>query len=126
MTTLQTSSSERLYTLRHTRPTIALICDIPWNQYSCDMWAGVRDATQALDANLFYFAGGILDFAVNYRQQANIIYERISLDTLDGLVIWGGQLAHIVGTSSLSRIIFLVAAAKFTYVFSQNHREYEA
>jgi len=61
------------------------------------MWAGVRDAAQALDANLFYFAGGILDFAVNYRQQANLIYERIAPDTLDGLVIWGGQLAHIVG-----------------------------
>ncbi len=79
------------------RPTIGLICDIPWNQYSCDMWAGVRDAAWELDANLLYFAGGILDFAVNYRQQANIIYDRITPDALDGLVIWGGQLAHIVG-----------------------------
>ncbi|MBN2004019.1 MAG: SpoIIE family protein phosphatase [Anaerolineae bacterium] len=91
------SEHHEISSSRESRPTIGLICDIPWNQYSCDMWAGVRDAAWDLDANLLYFAGGILDFAVNYRQQANIIYDRITPDALDGLVVWGGQLAHIVG-----------------------------
>ncbi len=91
------STHQKASSSQGSRPTIGLICDIPWNQYSCDMWAGVRDAAWDLDANLLYFAGGILDFAVNYRQQANIIYNRITFDALDGLVIWGGQLAHIVG-----------------------------
>lgn len=83
----------------HTFPTIGLLCDAPVNQYSSNMWAGVRDAADAFGANLFYFAGGIPGWNSRYyREQANVLYDRISQASFDGLVIWGAQLAHVVGT----------------------------
>jgi DNA-binding LacI/PurR family transcriptional regulator len=87
--------------LEKTRPTIGLLCDVPCNQYSCDMWAGVRDAARAFDVNLCYFAGGILKIPYAYKDQANVIYDRASSATLDGLVLWGGQLSHVVGAEGV-------------------------
>lgn len=84
-------------------PTIGLLCDAPVNQYSARMWAGVRDAARALGANLLYFAGGIPGWTSRYyREQANVLYNRISPTSCDGLVIWGAQLAHVVGPERIS------------------------
>jgi PAS domain S-box-containing protein len=74
------------------RPTIGLMCVKPDNECSINMWSGVRDTAWEHGVNLVYFAGGELGSPVY--EQANIVYELVNPEHLNGLVIWGTQLAH--------------------------------
>jgi ABC-type sugar transport system substrate-binding protein/GAF domain-containing protein len=87
--------------LRGERPTIGLLCDLLLNEYDFNMWGGVRDAAWERGANLIYFAGGLLRSPDESRRLARVLYDLVSAETLDGLVIWGAQLAHYVDPGEL-------------------------
>jgi len=84
--------------------TVGLLCDGPINQYSCDMWYGFRDAALAEGVRLVYFAAGIPGWNLGFREQSNVIFERINAANLDGLVVWGAQLSHIQGPEAIKKL----------------------
>jgi PAS domain S-box-containing protein len=77
------------------RPTIGLLSDRLYNEYSYTMWAGVADAARERGVNLLYFTGGHLN-TPGY-DLFNTIYELANPEILDGLVIWSALLGHQVG-----------------------------
>jgi sigma-B regulation protein RsbU (phosphoserine phosphatase) len=82
------------------RPTIGLLSDRLYNEYSYAMWAGVADAAWKHEINLLYFAGGQLHATEN--DLFNTVFELVNPDMLDGLVIWSALLGHW-GSSEATR-----------------------
>jgi PAS domain S-box-containing protein len=74
------------------RPTIGLLLDetiepVPWT-----VWSGVDDVARERGANAICFVGRALH--APGLSQANVLYDLVSSENLDGLVIWGGGLAQ--------------------------------
>ena len=78
------------------RPTIGLLIGNTWHSVSWDMWAGVDAVTREQDVNLLCFAGDDLHTPVEFSAQANVLYDLVSVENVDGLVIWGGGLGQYV------------------------------
>jgi PAS domain S-box-containing protein len=86
---------------RQTRPTIGLLCDMTYNEYNLNMWRGVYDVACTAGVNLIYFPGGIMDNPDESTRQARVLYDLVSAETLDGLVIWGAQLGQQIGPQKI-------------------------
>jgi sigma-B regulation protein RsbU (phosphoserine phosphatase) len=76
------------------RLTIGFLCENLIEEWTAGMWEGVHDAAFEHGANLFCFPGGTLCDPRGFNPQANVLYELVGKETLDGLVLWGAQLAH--------------------------------
>jgi PAS domain S-box-containing protein len=76
------------------RPTVGFMCERLITEYSTEVWNGVRDAVGEYGANLLYFSGNLLRDPRGFNTQANVIYDLADEETIDGLVLWGAQLAH--------------------------------
>ncbi len=59
-------------------------------------WLGAVDAARAHDCDLICFSGRALE-DLGFRRQSNVIYDLVTADTLDGLVVWTSTLALNVG-----------------------------
>ena len=81
-------------TPRNSRPTIAFLSEHLVDEYNTSMWEGVRDAAWKHGANLIYFSGGILRDPLGFNAQSNVLYGLVDKENLEGLVLWGAQLAH--------------------------------
>jgi PAS domain S-box-containing protein len=75
-----------------TRPTIGLL--INHLRYTAQQLqgAGVAEAARERDANLICFVGGTLRSPYHFGAQANVLYDLVNVEQLDGLVIWSGVL----------------------------------
>jgi signal transduction histidine kinase/DNA-binding LacI/PurR family transcriptional regulator len=60
-------------------------------------WLGMVDAARAHGADLVTFLGRELDDPDDFRGQANAIYELVSGERLDGLIVWTTALQQFVG-----------------------------
>ena len=83
------------------RLTIGLLTYGGHDSASQDLWAGVDAATRDLALNLITFPGEPLHSPFEFVAQANVLYDLVSAERLDGLVIWGGVLAHYVGLAEI-------------------------
>ena len=52
------------------------------------MWAGVASVAQERDVNLICFPGKPLRSPLEFEAQSNVLYELVSRQSIDGLVIW--------------------------------------
>ncbi len=74
------------------RPTIGLLTYSIRYPIAQALWAGVSDAAREQDANLLCFVGGELELDSDFQAQANVLYDLVNAENVDGLVIWGGTL----------------------------------
>ncbi len=79
-------------------PTVGLLTYGGSDPTSHALWAGVNDVIQAQGANLISFPAEALESEEGFLAQANILYDLVSPDIIDGLVVFGGVLAHEVGS----------------------------
>jgi hypothetical protein len=52
------------------------------------VWAGVHDTARECQANLIFFDGGVLRDPRGFQAQANVIYDLVNPECLDGLIVW--------------------------------------
>ena len=60
------------------------------------MWQGVVDAARKRDVNVICFVGLWLRSPYGFEAQANVIYDLVSAERLDGLVIMAGAITQFV------------------------------
>ena len=89
---------------RGKRPTIGLLDDPLYNEYNISIWRGARDMAWARGANLICFPGGVLTLPDQICRPDVVLYDLASAETLDGLVIWGGTLAHYTGPEEIIKL----------------------
>jgi signal transduction histidine kinase/DNA-binding LacI/PurR family transcriptional regulator len=96
---------------RHTvpqnaRPTIGFLTGNIWarvTSYPTVIWAGVADAARERDANLLCFAAWSLG-AISldeFGTQRNVLFDLVTSDSVDGLVISSGMLGMFVSAEEL-------------------------
>ena len=78
------------------RPTIGLLASELW-----DLWRGVSDATQERGVNLLSFPGWELRDPRGFHAQSNVLYDLVSAEKMDGLVIWSAGLSNYVDRETI-------------------------
>ncbi len=78
-----------------TRPTLGLLTYGLVDTISEAMWRGAEEAARAHDVNLVCFSGGTLRDFTGATVSANVLYDFVSAERVDGLVIWVGLLHHV-------------------------------
>jgi DNA-binding LacI/PurR family transcriptional regulator/anti-anti-sigma regulatory factor len=76
------------------RPTIGFLCEQLLDEYSIGVWNGARDAAWEQGANLLCFSGGMFHDPRGFSAQANVLYDLVDEENVDGLLLWGAQLVH--------------------------------
>lgn len=78
-----------------TRPTLGLFMYGLVDTISAALWRGAEDAAREHDANLVCFSGGTLRDFTGATVPANVLYDFVSAERIDGLIIWAGLLHHV-------------------------------
>ena len=91
--------------LQSSRPTIGLLTEVGLTPYNNFLWAGFADAASKLDVNLIGYVGGVLNSSqYGYDPQRNILYDLVSSERVDGLLI-AGILGNFVTTEEFTSFI---------------------
>jgi len=72
------------------KPTVGLLMGLLNETSWASIWSGVADLARERDVNLICFTGGMLEDTVGFQEQANVLYDLVDVEQLDGLIIWGG------------------------------------
>ncbi len=82
------------------KKTIALLTTDLTSKLSRDIWAGIQDVCHKSDTNCLCFVGNLLasDESTEEEISANIIYSFISKRYIDGIIVYGGDLAQYIST----------------------------
>lgn len=83
------------------RPTIGLMIDDLDGDYQLTIWAGVEEAAKEADVNVICFLGGEVESTYETRHLYNSIYNLISPESLDGLIVVSTVLATYIGNERL-------------------------
>jgi DNA-binding LacI/PurR family transcriptional regulator/anti-anti-sigma regulatory factor len=86
------TDEKRHIKLQSARPTIGLLTSETDDPISWALWMGVNRVAQEQDINLVCFVGGALHSPETGR--ANVLYDLVGPEILDGLVVAGGGLAQ--------------------------------
>jgi signal transduction histidine kinase/DNA-binding LacI/PurR family transcriptional regulator/AraC-like DNA-binding protein len=88
------------------RPVIGLLPDTLALSYSYEMWQGVIDAANERDASVVCFSGGRLYpgekiYPASDKLQRKVLYDLISSENVDGLVVWSIMLGNRIGVTEM-------------------------
>lgn len=78
------------------RPTLGFQINNLQARYSFLLWPGVADAARDQDVNLIIFSGETVDSPYGYEYQHNVIYDLITSDNIDALVMASGTLFNYI------------------------------
>jgi PAS domain S-box-containing protein len=78
--------------LHNSRPTIGFLAREVSEKVSAMVWRGATETARERDVNLISFLGGVLCNPHGFAAQANVLYDLVSAEQVDGLVIWSGGL----------------------------------
>jgi PAS domain S-box-containing protein len=84
-------------------PTIAFLTAQIMDTNGIDLWHGVADAARQHQANLICFVGEELRVPLGFRAQANVLYEFVSTEHVDGLVIWGSTFSNYLDMTAFAQ-----------------------
>lgn len=82
--------------LRNLQPekpaTIGFIACDAFEEVTREIWRGVTHAVREAKLNMVFFAGGPIHDPIGYRHQGNVIYDLITPERIDGLIILASSL----------------------------------
>jgi HD-GYP domain-containing protein (c-di-GMP phosphodiesterase class II)/DNA-binding LacI/PurR family transcriptional regulator len=83
------------------RLTIGMITDWVGDQYQLDILLGASDFARQKDVNFLCFEGGGIDARNEYESRRNKVYDLISAENVDGLIILSGSIANFASMESI-------------------------
>jgi PAS domain S-box-containing protein len=86
------------------RRTIGYMARFLADTNNCTVWQGVMDAAREHDVNVISFFPEDLDTTHAFDGQANVLYNMIDAERLDGLIIWTAALTSYAGSEGAKRI----------------------
>jgi len=94
------------------RPRIAFFTDTLQGvgSYQVLLWTGIADKAEELGVDLFCLSGGLLNHSLifQYEQYKNLIFELITRESVDGIILCGGTMGNFVSSD-----VFRAFAQKF-------------
>jgi DNA-binding LacI/PurR family transcriptional regulator/GAF domain-containing protein len=86
----------------NSRPTIGFLVDTLALGYQSAVWQGMISSAQEQDVNLLCFVGGVLRSSFEFVAQRNVLYDLVSAENVDGLVILSGALGTVITGEELA------------------------
>ena len=83
--------------LSNVRPTICFLTYGAGDPINHIVWSGIADAAREGHVNLICFPGNALRSTRGFEAQANVLYDLVSREIVDGVILWGGAISHFVG-----------------------------
>jgi DNA-binding LacI/PurR family transcriptional regulator/anti-anti-sigma regulatory factor/putative methionine-R-sulfoxide reductase with GAF domain len=71
---------------------------------SLDQWIGLVDAAQKHDVNLICFPGWSPHFPSGFQAQANILYDLVGAENVDGIVTWASTIGNYMTTDEIQAL----------------------
>lgn len=99
------TNKARRHGMQSSCPTIGLLTDEGMRPLNRALWAGIDAILQERGANFIRFPGGPLHSPVGFQAQANVLYDLITAENVDGLVIWGAVLARNVSLEEMKSFL---------------------
>lgn len=87
------------------RITIGLILDDISDDYEIDIWLGIMDKAEELDINLLCFSSGEVHLDSNELRQANVLYNMINANTVDGLIFLTAALVNDITQEEMEEFV---------------------
>jgi signal transduction histidine kinase/DNA-binding LacI/PurR family transcriptional regulator len=87
------------------RPTIGIFRNNSAGDSHRIQWEGLSAAAKTRDVNLICYAGGLLNARNGAEVEASRIYQLVSAERVDGLVIWTGNLNWNTSPKAMERFI---------------------
>jgi signal transduction histidine kinase/DNA-binding LacI/PurR family transcriptional regulator len=87
------------------RPLIGMVTSGPLMELSEEQWLGVSDAAQANGCDLICFVGREVGHPDRYHRMANAVYDLISADQLDALVVWTSRIGLLLTDAELNQFL---------------------
>lgn len=88
------------------RPTIGFFTnEIYYPLFAQLVWLGVTDAAHEHGANVICFVGESLEDPREFKAQGNILFDLVSGERIDGLILWSGALDWHVGQEKMEKFI---------------------
>ncbi len=87
------------------RPTIGMITAGPLIELAGEQWRGVSDGAQHLGCDLVCFVGSELDHPELHKRRANTVYDLVSLNRIDALVVWTTRVGQLIGSDGMEEYI---------------------
>jgi len=87
--------------LRNQRPTIGCLTPTISDDNGQTLWLGLTDIARQRDVNLMCFPGGWLSDPRGFQAQANVLYELVNVQNVEGVVSWGTSIVGYAGVDEL-------------------------
>jgi signal transduction histidine kinase/DNA-binding LacI/PurR family transcriptional regulator len=87
------------------RPVIGMVTSGPLMELGEEQWLGVHEAAQANDCDLISFVGHELGHPDAHVRQANAVYDLVSADLIDALVVWTTKIGLLVDLPDLEQFL---------------------
>ena len=85
---------------RKPRPTIAMFINWLTGMHQ-QQWLGVVDSARAHGVNLLSFSGKELEHPDHFYSHASVVFDLVSPQYIDGLIVWTTTLQHFVGREKM-------------------------
>ncbi len=82
---------------KRNRPTIGFLTHGLMDEYAALLWQGAMDAADEEGLNLLTCPGRDLGSTHEFEARANVVYDLIGPENVDGIVISGGPMSSFVG-----------------------------
>ncbi|MDX8036107.1 substrate-binding domain-containing protein [Lentzea sp. BCCO 10_0856] len=87
------------------RPTIGMITAGPLIELAGEQWRGVSNGAQHLGCNLVCFVGSELNHPALHKRRANTVYDLISSNRIDALVVWTTRVGQLIGSDGMEEFV---------------------
>jgi signal transduction histidine kinase/DNA-binding LacI/PurR family transcriptional regulator/CheY-like chemotaxis protein len=77
----------------------------PLIELAGEQWRGVRDGAQHLGCDLVCFVGHELDHPDPHKRRANRVYDLISPNRVDALVVWTTRVGQLIGSKGMQEFV---------------------
>jgi DNA-binding LacI/PurR family transcriptional regulator/anti-anti-sigma regulatory factor len=98
---IKSSDEATRATPKNSHPTVGLLTYGATDPNSHALWSWVDSVTRKHGANLVCFPANPLRSPRGFESQANVLYDLVGAENVDGLVIWGTILAYYVGAEEV-------------------------
>src|SRR2546429_595317 len=87
------------------RPVIGMVTSGPVMEMCEEQWLGVNDAAQAGGCDLICFVGSELGHPNRLLRKSNAIYDLVSSERIDALVVWTTRIGLLLADDELARFL---------------------
>ncbi|SHH89664.1 diguanylate cyclase domain-containing protein [Clostridium grantii] len=91
--------------MKNNKKTIGILIPYIDQNYQVDLWDVIAEEARALDYNVLFFCGSVLDPPLSNQKENNIIYNLLNLDYIHAIISISGTLSNYAGENTFKEFM---------------------